>query len=328
MDEAEKKVATIFTPHAVREMQRLREEQVRFVHYTSADTGLKILSSQEMLLRNSTLMNDFSEVRYGLDCLIQTYNGAVGERLKAAIKSVQADLPEILEGNFNQQIVDIANETYLLSLSEHDGDFEDSFGRLSMWRAYAAKDGVAFVLKGKPFASESDAIQAFSSPVIYVSPQEFEKFFGEIVDNIENNIDFVKSLGGKYVHDILTTTFRFAAQSTKHPAFREEREWRVIYTPTALAEEGLLTKDQNERIPTRIMSIRGVPQRVYAIPFKDYPDEGLIGATTPDLIDRVLIGPSADAYMIAQAYVAELENVGMANAHQKVHITGIPLRSD
>ncbi len=51
-----------------------------------------------MLLRNSSLMNDFSEVRYGFNCLVAAYNGSVGDRLKIALRAVQEDLPEILEG--------------------------------------------------------------------------------------------------------------------------------------------------------------------------------------------------------------------------------------
>lgn len=87
-----------------------------------------------------------------------------------------------------------------------------------------------------------------------------------------------------------------------------------------------MTQKQAERIPTRIMSLHGVPQRVYAIPFKDYPDEGFIGATVPDLIDRILIGPSTDAHMIAQAFVSELQRLNVPDAHLKVTVTGVPLR--
>lgn len=326
MDDAQQRIAQIFMPHALREMERARKAKTRFVHYTSADTGLKILRSGEMLLRNSSLMNDFSEVRYGFNCLVAAYNGSVGDRLKIALRAVQEDLPEIMEGNFNSQILDMMNHTYLMSVSEHDGDHEDRFGRLSMWRAYAPKDGVAFVMNSAPFLCESNAIQAFSSPVSYVTPEAFQPTFEEVVASVEANIEFVKQMGGHAVHEMLMFAFRFAAQSTKHPAFQEEKEWRVIYTPTILQAQGQMTQQQAERVPTRIMSLNGVPQRIYSIPFKDYPDEGFIGATVPDLIDRVLIGPSTDAHMIAEAFVSELLSFGVTDAHLKVVMTGIPLR--
>lgn len=326
MDDIQQKIAQIFMPHGLREMDRARKAAMRFVHYTSADTGLKILHSQEMLLRNSSLMNDFSEVRHGFDCLVAAYNGDVGARLKAALRQVQEDLPEVLESNFNSQVLDIMNHTYLLSVSEHEGEHEDRFGRLSMWRAYAPKDGIAFVMKSAPFLCESDSLQAFSSPVSYTTQEAFQPTFEEVVTSIESNIDFLKNMGGNAVHEMLMVAFRFAAQSTKHPAFKEEKEWRVIYTPTILEARGAMTPRQAERIPTRIMSLNGVPQRVYAIPFRDYPDEGFIGAAVPDLIDRILIGPSTDAHMIAQAFVSELQRLDVQDAHLKVTITGVPLR--
>lgn len=327
-------LARIFIPHAVREMERVREKGIRFAHYTSADTGLKILRSGEMLLRNSTLMNDFSEIRHGWDCLLQAYNGPLGSRLQIALRAVQQDLPEILQGNFNAQIYDVMSETYLLSLSEHgdldggaDGDdHEDKFGRLSMWRAYAPKNGIAFILNNAPFLGESEALGAFTSPVAYAMPDGFQPAFEEIVEAIEKNIELIKPLGGQYVHSFLMNAFRFAVQSTKHPSFKEEREWRVIYAPSLLHREQRLTEQQMARVPTRIMSLGEVPQRVFAIPFVDYPDEGFVGATIPSLLNRVLIGPSQDSHAIRQAFVSELLQLNVADAESKVVITGVPLR--
>jgi hypothetical protein len=323
-------LAKIFVPHAIREMARVREKHARFAHYTSADTGLKILRSERMLLRNSTLMNDFSEIRHGWECLLKAYNSSLGERLREALRVVQSDLPEILQGNFNSQILDVMSETYLLSVSEHgiefDDEHENNFGRLSMWRAYAPKNGVAFIMNNDPFLCESDALGAFTSPVAYAMPDGFQPAFEEVVAAVEANIDTIKPLGGQFVHDMLMRAFRFAVQSTKHPSFKEEREWRVIYSPSLLHKENLLTEQQMSRVPTEIMSLGGVPQRVFAIPFVDYPDEGFIGATLPALIDRILIGPSQDSYAIRHAFVGELVRLNVADAESKVIITGVPLR--
>lgn len=330
MDDVQEKIFGLFAPNAKREVTRIREKGTRFVHYTSAESGLAILRSGRMLLRNSTLMNDFSEVQHGMDCLFAAYNGAPGEALKELMRKVQPDLPEVFEASFNAQLLDCRAETYLLSISEHGdlehGDeLEDAFGRLSMWRAYAGKNGIAFVFKNTPFVTETNVLNAFTSPVVYSTIDAFATFFNEVVDGLKDEADLVVSLGGQYVHNALMTAFRFAIQSTKHPAFREEREWRVIYTPTLLPAE--VHDIQKERIPTEVMSLGGAPQRVYGIPFKNYPDEGFVGATIPELIDRVLIGPSANAYAISQAFVDELKNMGLADAGERVFVTGIPLRT-
>lgn len=326
MDEPQKKVAGIFFPYAMREIARVRDNNVRFVHYTSADAALKILRSERLFLRNSSLMNDFSEVLHGLACLKKAYAGPQGDRLKQALRQVQSDLPEILESNFDGQVGDLLSETYLASVSEHGDGHEEKFGRLSMWRAYAPRDGIAFVLNNTPFVSESSALGAFTSPVAYLMPDEFLPTFEEVVIQIERNVEWLKHLGGQVVHDMLQSAFRVAALSTKHPSFREEREWRIIYTPRLLAQAGLLKQDQADRVPTDILPLAGVPQRVYAIPFKDHPDDGLVGVTLPDLLDRILIGPTRDGYVIAQAFIDELTRLQVPAPESKVIVTGVPLR--
>ena len=332
MNEVEERFLKALTPNMARQVTRIREKNTRFVHYTSAESGMHILRSGRMLLRNSTLLNDFSEVQHGMACLAHAYASPAGEKLKGLMKCVQEDLPEIFEASFNATFDDLRSETYIISLSEHgdpdEGDaFEDTFGRLSMWRAYANSNGIAFVFHNTPFASESDALHAFTLPVVYATPDAYVPNFTEIVHGVESLMDIIGQAGGQYFHDLMSNVFQYAIQSTKHPAFREEREWRVIYTPTVLARDGKLTDEHRERVQTEIMTLRGVPQRVYAIPFQNHPDDGLVGATVPELLDRVLIGPSPDAYAIAEAYVGELEGMGIADARSRVVITSIPLRT-
>jgi hypothetical protein len=193
-----------------------------------------------------------------------------------------------------------------------------------MWRAYASKNGVAFVFKHGPFVAETDALNAFTSPVAYETPTSFHDRFAAVVTGMEANLARFQAAGGAFFHDLIQVAFRFAMQATKHPAFREEREWRVIYSPTIVERLGKMSDEQKRRVPTEIMALNGVPQRVYAIPFQNYPDEGFVGATVPELIDRILIGPTSDAYAIRQAFIAELRALGVAEPN--VEITGVPLR--
>lgn len=326
MAEQMNQIANVFFPRATREISRIRSHNTRFAHYTSADTGLKILQSEKIILRNSSLMNDFSEVSHGMDCLLHAYNGPLGNRLKAALRKIQAGLPEALEMNFNEKILDLRSETYLMSLSEHDSGHEDAYGRLSMWRAYASKNGVAFILNNTAFVSESNALDAFTSPVFYAMPTDFQYSFEEVVASVEQNTAGLAQLGANYTHQMLLAAFRMAVQSTKHPAFQEEREWRVIHSPTLAPSRAVSSEMKDERIKPQIMSINSVPQRVYEIPFRNYTEEGFVGATIPELIDRVLIGPSQDCNAIAQAFIIELKRLGVSNAEERVIVTGIPLR--
>lgn len=319
-----------FYPETVKQIARLRAENTRFVHYTSAETGLKIIESEQMFLRNSVLMNDFSEVSHGLGCLRFAYNSHFRDRILGVLRKIQPELPEIFEQNFNNIELDLRAETYLLSISEHAGPAapsEDQFGRLSMWRAYAKKDGVAFVLNNTPFVAETNALNAFTHPVIYAMPEDFVSYLEAIVLGLEKHVEYLGQLGGRFVHDALEEAFRFLCQSTKHPAFAEEREWRVIYSPSLLARKGELTDGQNTRVIPKIMSLGGIPQKLYQLPFRDYPDEGFIGATIPAILDRVLIGPSSDTYPIWQALTESLRAKGVADVETKVQSTGVPLRT-
>src|ERR1039458_4464080 len=73
---------SIFMPQAKRQRDaahtRLKEsgigdEQLRFVHYTSAEAALKIIRSKRLWMRNTTCMSDYREVRHGYDILYKFF---------------------------------------------------------------------------------------------------------------------------------------------------------------------------------------------------------------------------------------------------------------
>ena len=63
----------IFHPHNLKKIAFALENNLRFVHYTTADTAIKIIRSKEVWMRKATSMNDFMEIQHGLDCLIPAY---------------------------------------------------------------------------------------------------------------------------------------------------------------------------------------------------------------------------------------------------------------
>ena len=62
-------------------------EHARFVHYTSAATLQRIIENKEFWMRNASLMDDYSEIDYGLDLLADAWRGDLGKRLKAVLKT-------------------------------------------------------------------------------------------------------------------------------------------------------------------------------------------------------------------------------------------------
>jgi hypothetical protein len=314
--------AQVFRPYAYRRQQKALAAGTRFVHYTSAPVGLEILRRKEVWLRNSQVMNDFSEVLHGERCLLSVWEDlALRNRLGQVLDQLEAGLLERLSLSYRSWVQVRERETFLISMSEH-GDptcevDEDRFGRLSMWRAYGGSTNVALVVNGHAFLAPSDAIPAYTSPVLYTEVDGFKAHFRELVEVLEDNVVYLKELGADAVLCSLFYALHDAALSTKHPGFAEEREWRILYSPFLFG---------SGRLYPEIETVAGVPQKVFKLPLQNYPDEGLTGVDVLSLIDRVIIGPSQFPLPIFEAYALEFEKLGVSDPQSRIAISEIPIR--
>lgn len=306
----------LFMPHAFRRMSEFNTGNHRFVHYTSADAALSIIQNKEIWLRNVTVMNDFSEIEYGLRCLQASWAGENGIRLRSELNGVHPNLADKIAEQFNNFLFNLRHDTYVSCLSEHS-DKEDKVGRLSMWRAYGSSGGIALVLNRSPFFAETDALHAYTSPVAYLSGEEFDLAFAEIADLASSNLRVLKAYSVETIINTIFNAFRFAVVSTKHPGFAEEREWRVVYSPTINA---------SNLIQEIVVSVRGVPQKIYKIPLTDVPERGLFGIELPRLIERIIIGPTQYKSASYFAFVAALASAGVENPEHLVFTSNIPVR--
>jgi hypothetical protein len=313
----EDKVRQILFPEAARRLQAVREHGRRFVHYTSAEVAVSIIRNARVWMRNATTMNDFMEVEHGLFVLARAYNGDPGKSVfRPAIDAVFPGSSDWLKEFFNSWQPSLKTETYLTCVSEHHDD-EDTLGRLSMWRAYGGRSGVALVLRPDAFQLNSHALNAYSSPVIYPTQSEFDTLFLEVAGNIVRERDFLQSLGKELFQQTLFNMCRYAALCTKHPGFKEEKEWRVVHSPAI---------HPSKRLETSVETVRGTTQRVYKIPLEDVPEEGLVGLKIPALLDRIIIGPTDHPHIMADAFRDLLRSAGVEDAHDKVWVSDIPLR--
>lgn len=308
------------SPYAMEKIEQAKSANTRFSHYTSAYVATEIIEKNEVWLRNALVMNDFSEVQHGLYCLSEAWKDQdFGGRLRTILDGLKPGLSDELAKGFDERKNDRSAQSYLVSISEHGNGTidEDKYGRLSMWRAYGGENNVAFVFKNTPFLSESSALMAFTSPVLYADTARFKVEFKRVVENLEAHLDLAKTIGPDLVRQVIENAFHFAALSTKHPGFAEEREWRVIYSPTMW---------HSDRIKCSVTSVGGIPQRIYKIPLENYLDEGFVGATLPDLLEEIIIGPTENAFAIYDALVLKLEAAGVPNPSEKVRRSEIPLR--
>jgi hypothetical protein len=305
-----------FLPEAVSRRVEAYKKKTRFVHYTSADAALKIARSGIIWLRNTACMNDSSEAKHGIDQVVSFFRSDDAKPFWQVLDRCHAGLDVRIQKHYDEWVFDLRTETYLVSLSEHNQS-EDEIGRLSMWRAYGHGTGIALVLNPDAFHSSSDALNTFSYPVCYLGNGAAIEEFKKIVANVVNEEAFLRTQSEEAIQFQVWSMLEYFSVCMKHPGFGEEREWRVIHRPQ---------RSPSLRVTSSVEILGGVPQKVYQLPLRDIPEEGLIGASIPLLIERVIVGPTQYPLVVYNALVAELGRLGVEQANRKVYISHIPIR--
>lgn len=306
----------IFHPYAMKRLRKLEDDDIRLVHYTTAEAAISIIREETFWMRNISCMDDYMEVEQGLGYSGKVYDKKVGQLFKSALDRAHPGIVDDVAALFFSWRPKIKDDTFIACFSEHDDD-EDTHGRLSMWRAYSKSTGVALVLNNAPFVAGSSPLGVYSSPVAYYSYTKFKQEWQRIVQNIEDNLDFLNSLSRKTVIDSVFNMYRFAVLCTKHPGFNEEREWRALYTPEI---------DKSQYIEKSIEVFRGTPQVICKVPLKDPNGIDLFGTELHDFLDRIIIGPTKYPGAIREAFEDVLEGVGVQDPTKRVFVSGIPLR--
>lgn len=312
-----KKLDKIFYCDYHKRVEEIKKSTNKLVHYTSASAGLKILQNKEIWMRRVSCMNDFSEVQHGKDLFIDLWKNTERDIIQK-LTSLFGDNGDV----FNEvmgELEDISEfdilRSYITCFSEHL-ESEDKYGRLSMWRGYGKGTGIALVLKKDIFYSEYDAIDITTSPVAYLNKDDIKDKFISLVTDLEENkqkIDF-KNIQRDDLHDFLIEWLEILILSIKHPAFCEEKEWRVISFENAKG----IKKD--------IIDLNGMPQPVQKIPLSEKLQTDGDEFSVNEILDRIIIGPTQYAIPIYQALVEELEKLNVENAKGKVIFSDIPYR--
>lgn len=311
------RITQIFFPYIAKKIQEVPPSDRRFAYYTTADTAMKILRSKQIWLRNTAVMNDYSEVRYGTSCFEGAYNTEPGTNFKTALENCFPGLAkEVTKEIFDDWRPIILADTYVTCLSEHLPD-ENQNGRLSMWRAYGGDAGVALVIRGAVMFSNTQVLKVISSPVAYRQPNQVGVAINDVAQNITLHADFLKGVSRDAARTAVFNMFLFGILCTKHPGFIEEREWRVIASPQMY---------KSEYLTSAIEVIRGVPQRVLKLDIKNHQEQGFGGLAIPELIDRIIIGPCQFSEIVRAAFIELLREAGVPDADERIVDSKIPLR--
>lgn len=315
----------IFVPHA----RKLRDEayefekasSARFVHYTSADAALKIISQKRLWMRSASCMTDYREVQHGFAILQRFFHD------EAKRKSFTHAVDEYVPGAADEAIYRFDQwwklgtfqfKTYIASVSKHEVE-EDIHGRLSMWRTFGANAARVGIVLNVPAQSRgAEAMKLIFSPVAYFKDNEAERLVSEVITNIKTNGEFLKTINQQEMIGWIFTMLLIGVTCVKHEGFKEEKEWRVVHCPQVY---------HSPLISSSTETVGGVPQFVYKLPLDKSVDPILEDLDFAKLFDRLIIGPSPYPAAMFDAFVEVLSRVGVAEAAKKVFVSGIPIRS-
>ena len=213
----------------------------------------------------------------------------------------------------------IQTRTYIASLSEHDPN-EREHGRLSMWRAFGANATarVAMVFRTPIFGQEMAALKCMFSPVAYLREDEVHSVVDIIIANVQQDVEFLKTLDDDVVFSCIFNMFVAGVTCLKHEGFKEEREWRVIYSPGQYSSP-LIEED--------IKILGSIPQVIYKLPLDKSVSQELAGIDFAEMFDSLIIGPATQPWVMYEAFTRALTKAGVPNAEALVFTSGIPLRS-
>jgi hypothetical protein len=319
------RLAGIFMPKALSQMKAFYERVPgqttgRAVHYTTAEAALQIIQKKRIWMRNTICMTDYREVLHGFDIFNQYFLDATQQ--KTFVDAFEAIAPGVANeaiAAFQNAWSDIRLNTYIACLSEHK-DFEDENGRLSMWRAFGVGTGTRVgIVFNIPYMTLSPLSLGLTfSPVAYLTPAEVFQVIGEVVANVQRERAYLKTLKRDFLVRVIFQMLVSGIVCLKHEGFREELEWRAIYTPNQYFSPLMESS-------TRV--IGGVPQIVHEIPLDGAAYPQIADLDFARLFDRLIVGPTPYPWPISSAFEQALKSAGVVDAVKRIAFSKIPVRA-
>jgi len=321
-----------FFPTAIKDWSKFYgEENLRFVHYTSAEAFFSILESEEIWLRDVRAMNDTQEVQYGYSMIrkiIQQDN--IQKKMSEAFAAHDADIAQIAKDSVNlfleKGFESFLNEVFVACLSVHPSS-EDAHGRLSMWRGYNKGNAGVAVIINKSIMDEESVLPVALSGVDYIDKDKAETKIVEVIDKIRDHSPALSKIHKNMLYagqklgiwGYLIDALIYASVCIKHPGFLEEKEWRIIYMPRL--QRGQIKLEPNYKC------INGTVQKIYPIPLnkKTAKETGL---SLDSIIDKVIVGPCKFPDITKEGIISLMKEKGIHDAKKRVVISGIPLRPE
>ncbi len=264
-------------------------------HYTNGDALLSILEHSTLRATAIRYMNDASELDHGSDVIRSV--------LEPKIMKAHGLEHELLERT-NFRLWDTINKTQFVACFCENSDL------LSQWRAYGANgSGYAIGFSSKHMR-DPDLPGLRLRRVIYDGRQQ-----RRLVAAVIKRVTATLKESGSEDDDILDKISRFAADLLhdcmavfKHPAFAEEKEWRLVVWQR-------LDSPTNPRLKFRAT-------RSFLVPYVDLHLRAS-GSHAKLPIETVVLGPRLHKRLSDAAVLAAQDRFGYGSG---VSISDTPLR--
>lgn len=290
-------------------------------HYTTAFVLEQMVKKNEIWFGNPLLMNDYEEVRFGINEGTKAFMESQVIR-NAFYSAEDADRfeHELLAAhtNFDQRH---AFDTYIVCFCEHDAlDYD---GLLSMWRGYGDSGrGAAVIFDGQAL-SDTDDSPLIIAKVLYSSGYERRAWFESTAAKFADIVLKETITGGDEVAGAawgLFARLRLFSLFTKHHGFREEREWRLAYLPER-DPKGLLKEHFGYH-----NGPRGIEPK-FKLPFASNAAFGSQDISLEKLVHSIILGPTAASPLAVTSVKRMLTKLDRPELAQKVVGSQIPYRS-
>jgi hypothetical protein len=214
-------------------------DPTHLAHYTTADGLRGIIQSGTLWASGAYYLNDSSEIDYGCRLFTEILGKAIAEEGRDPVsKRIFEDAKKAFEpGGFMESVV---NRTYIACFCENEN-------LLSQWRAYGRKGGYSLIFPHEALRSSltvhDDFYYVELQRVIYnrdVQVRLLELVIADVMTTLAEKsiVELWKGFNAeqkKLFFISFNTLFHTIAVNDivrlKHPAFEEEREWRLIVRP-------------------------------------------------------------------------------------------------
>ncbi|GGD89958.1 DUF2971 domain-containing protein [Paenibacillus nasutitermitis] len=233
-------------------------------HYCSVDTFFSIIHNSTLRLSDINKVNDYSERKWILEKIFT--------ELKKT--SVQNENSNIFFEKLWDALVSYESDTFIACFSE-EADL------LSQWRGYA-QDGTGLSIGYSKKVLSTLEVEHFTAfKKVAYGKLEQSTYIKPIVSNLDNTPMFY-GISNLYQNE------RFNIPFYKNPAFREEKEWRLVYcqSPNGFLNYNTIGEPRIKANFSKI-KIRSDGRRL--IPFMELD----FSKIKKDLIKSIIIGPKS-----------------------------------